>query len=92
MSRQVTCITIDDGSSYDDCRCIEYIGYENNLGNTITKRKQEVHDDIKDGKDYYILHNGTRTQLEAAGRGEDRYVRTEPNDTERDNLLNQPRC
>lgn len=91
MALQVTCVTTDSNSTHDDCRCIERIGYEV-LSSTVFKTPAQMYDKIDNGTDFYILHNGTRTPLEKAKWGSTKYVRTESNDTERDNLLKQPSC
>ncbi|WP_423745121.1 DUF3892 domain-containing protein [Haladaptatus sp. SPP-AMP-3] len=91
MAREVTCVTKDTGSSYDDCRCIKRIGYK--IGSSsYSGTPSKIHDDINNGKSYYVTNNGTRTDLIAAKHGLTKYVRTEPNDTPNDNLLKQPSC
>ncbi|WP_169924438.1 DUF3892 domain-containing protein [Natrinema ejinorense] len=92
MAREVVCVTTDDASIHNDCRCIETIGYQIIEDNTWTKTPAEVHESIEDGKEYYVEHNGSKTYLEPAERNGTKYVRTEPNDTSRDNLLQQPSC
>lgn len=91
MALEVTCVTTDRGSDYDDCRCIETIGYEV-LGSTTQKTPAEMHDKINSGTDFYVKENGSKAYLEAAERNGTKYVRTESNDTRRDNLLQQPSC
>lgn len=88
----MTCITIDSGSNYDDCRCIKRIGYEV-VGIQSSKTPEQIYDDIEnDDRQYYIKENGTQTDLIPATHGSTKYVRTEPNDTTDDNLLEQPSC
>lgn len=85
------CVDIDDGSEYDDCRCIETIGYQ--YTDTVWESTpEEVHEKIKDGKTFYVKHEGEKTELEAAEREGTKYVRSEPNDTKDDNLLKQDSC
>lgn len=91
MAFEVVCVNKDSSSRYNDCRCITQIGYEV-LGSVYKKTPEEVHDKIKDGKDFYVEYNGKRTDLVAAERGSTKYVRTEPNDTKNDNLLKQDSC
>lgn len=93
MAREVTCVTTDDSSRYDDCRCIEKIGYElGPIDVSRTKTPAEVYDDLKEGKDYYVEYRGTKPDLIPDTHGSTKYVRTEPNDTTEDNLLKQPSC
>ena len=95
MSREVVCVDIDTSSSYygdGDCRCIKQIGYVI-TGDTLFQRSPaEVHDKIEDGEDFYVEHNGEKTDLIPAERGGTKYVRTEPNRTDSDNLLEQDSC
>ena len=44
------------------------------------------------GEEFFILNNEKRTYLEKKEREGTKYVRTEPNDTEDDNLLKQVSC
>lgn len=90
MTREVVCATKNpDGP--DDCRCITEIGYVI-LDKRRTKTPKQVHEDIKDGKDYYVEYGGERTDLIAVEREGTKYVRTEPNDTDDDNLLKIGDC
>ncbi|WP_171908233.1 DUF3892 domain-containing protein [Natrialba sp. SSL1] len=89
----VECVNVDDSSSYSDCRCITTIGIPNTDGGTNTYTPARIHDRIEDeGDEFYIKHDGSRTYLEAVERVGTKYVRAEPNDTEDDNLLEQPSC
>lgn len=89
----VECVTVDSSSEYDDCRCITTIGIPSKGGGTNTYTPARIHDRIEDeGDSFYIEHGGSETDLETAERGGTKYVRTESNDTEDDNLLEQPPC
>lgn len=91
MAREVVCASKDPNGP-NDCRCITRIGYDT-VGITVTRTPEEVHEDIEQkGRTYYVEHNGSRTELAAAERGGTKYVRTEPNDTEDDNLLQIGGC
>lgn len=94
MAYKVKCVTIDESSSYDDCRCIESIGIPAHGGGTNTYRPARIYDRIEEGgEEFYVeADDGTATYLEAVKRGATKYVRTEANDTKDDNLLQQPSC
>lgn len=92
MAREVVCAT-KDPSGPNDCRCIEEIGVDlTTVGFTIKKSPKEVHEDIASGTDYFVEYNGSKTEVIAAERDGTKYVRTEPNDTEDDNLLKIGSC
>lgn len=88
----VECVNIDTGSKYDDCRCIESIGFSAS-GAVELFTPAEVYD-IVEGLDETVVveHNGERTEVIGATHGKTKYVRTEPNDKKDDNLLKQPTC
>lgn len=90
--REVVCVTKDSSSNYDDCRCIDSIGYE--VGSSVfTKTRERMHEKVKNGShDYYAQANGSKAYLEARERNGEKYVRTESTDTTADNLLQQPSC
>lgn len=90
---EVICVTVDEDSEYDDCRCIDWIGFPAEGGGTATRTSAQVHDMIEeDGDTVVVEHQGTETTVIAVTRGSTKYVRTEPTDTEDDNLLKQPIC
>lgn len=92
MAFKVVCVDKDSGSRYNDCRCIETIGYEV-LDSVFKRTPEQIHEKIEeDDREFYILENGERTYLEAKERLGTKYVRTKPNDTEEDNLLSQEGC
>lgn len=92
MAREVICTT-KDPSGPNDCRCIEKLGVElTTVNSTISKTPEEVHNDIKEGKDYHVKYQGSRTELRPAERGGTKYGRTDPNDTVNDNLLQIRDC
>ena len=91
---EIVCVDVDTSSDYyndGDCRCIDNIGYENIFRKEVTPA--EMHDMIQDdGDEFYVWHNGEKTEVEAENRGNTKYVRTEPNSTKDDNLLHQDSC
>lgn len=90
---KVKCVTIDQSSQYDDCRCIEQIGFPAEDGGTATRTPAQVYDLVEnDGDTVFVEHNGATTDVIGATHGSTKYVRTEPNDTKDDNLLKQPSC
>lgn len=90
---EVKCVDIDKGSQYDDCRCIERIGFPTKSGGTAVRTPEQVHDMIEeDGDTVVVKHRGTETEVIAATHGTTKYVRTAPTDTKDDNLLKQPGC
>jgi hypothetical protein len=92
MAREVVCITEDDGSDHNDCRCIESIQYRVN-GRLEMKTKEHIYADIEN-RDimYYVKHPGGQSELVPVEQDGTKYVRTEPTDTPEDRLMNQPRC
>lgn len=93
MAYPVECVSTDDSSSYDDCRCITTIGIPSKGGGVNTYSPERIHDRIEDeGDQFFVEHNGSKTFLEAVKRQGEKYVRTEANDTSQDNLLKQPDC
>lgn len=93
MAYPVECVSTDDSSSYDDCRCITTIGIPSKGGGVNTYTPERIHDRIKDeGDRFFVEHTGSRTYLEPVERQGTKYVRTEANDTSEDNLLKQPDC
>lgn len=93
MAYRVKCVTIDDSSEYDDCRCISTIGIPREGGGTNTYTPLEIYNRIEDDDDeFYVEHQGSRTDVEAVDGNGTKYVRSESNDTSEDNLLKQSSC
>lgn len=89
----VKCVNIDQGSQYDDCRCIESIGFPAESGGIATRTPSQVYDLVEnDGHTVVVEYNGTETEVHGAKHGTTKYVKTEPNDTKADNLLKQDSC
>lgn len=88
----VQCVNIDPSSSYDDCRCIDSIGFKSS-GEIKPYSPARVYDWVEnDGHTVVVETSGMRTEVHGATHGNTKYVRTEPNDTKEDNLLKQPSC
>lgn len=90
---EVKYVDIDYGSQFDDCRCIERIGFPAQEGSRVTRTPSQVYDMVEnEGHTVVVVYRGTQTEVVGATHGTTRYVRTEPNDTEEDDLLKQPSC
>lgn len=89
----VQCVNIDQGAQYDDCRCIKSIGFPTESGGITTRTPAQVYDLVEnEGHKVVVEENRTETEVHGATHGKTKYVRTEPNDTKRDNLLQQSSC
>ena len=90
MDRRVTCITTSGPK--DDCTCITHIGKWDDIGRITT---QEVVRRIEERIDSFWVRDpadGSRADVRVAQRNGRKYLRTEANDTPRDNLLKLPDC
>lgn len=91
MPLTVRCVDVD--SNPEDCRDIERIGFDAKEGGIATRTPAQVYDLIeKEGYDVVVEYLGSQTDVNAVKRGTTKYVRSEPNDTENDNLLKQDSC
>jgi hypothetical protein len=89
----VKCVNIDDNSEYSDCRCIDSIGFPGENVDTVTRTPAQVYDWVEnDGHKVIVKHEGDETEVHGSTYNNTKYVKTEPNDTEEDNLLKQPSC
>ena len=93
MAHEIYCRSIDDNSPHDDCRCIERVEFMAN-GAAHEAPPEMVYDHIvDDGKEFYVEHEGERTDVVAVENDDgENYIRTAPNDTKDDNLLNIQSC
>lgn len=91
MSLEVLCVTMEEDPDYPDCRGIAKIGLPGAKTEVVTKTPPEVHELLEE-RDIYVQHEGEKTDLIQATYEGYKYVRTEPNDTEEDNLLKQESC
>lgn len=90
MDRQVNCITTSGPK--DDCTCITHIGRWSDISRITT---QEGIRRIESGTDTFWVRDpadGSRANVRVAHREGRKYLRTEANDTPRDNLLKLPEC
>jgi len=92
MAYKIICVDIDNNSAYKDCRCIKHIGIGVQGGGINKYTPSQIHNRISLGEKFYVETNARRTFLVRVEREGTRYVRTEPNDTESDNLLKQKSC
>lgn len=90
---EVECVNVNQSSKYDDCRCIESIGFPAKGGGITTRTPAQVYDWVEnEGRRVVVEHRGSKTEVVGATHGTTKYVRTEPNDTKDDNLLKQSPC
>lgn len=90
---EVKCVEIDYGSEFDDCRCIEQIGFPAEDGVTATRTPAQVYEMVEEeGHTVIVGYRGSQLKVVGATDGATKYVRTETGDTEEDNLLKQPSC
>ncbi len=92
MDFQIKCVDLDKSSYFRDCRRIKSIGILAQGGGTNKYTPAQIYDRIKGGEKFFVSNNNQRVYLIEVKRGETKYVRTEPNDTENDNLLKQDSC
>ncbi|MCH7850774.1 MAG: DUF3892 domain-containing protein [Nanoarchaeota archaeon] len=92
MAYRIKCVDKNQNSNFKDCRCIISIGVSAKDGGTNQYTPSKIHDRINSGEKFYVLNNNQETYLIAVEREGTKYVRTEPNDTENDNLLKQSSC
>ncbi|MCH8945356.1 MAG: DUF3892 domain-containing protein [Nanoarchaeota archaeon] len=92
MAYEIKCVDLDENSDFKDCRCIKLIGISNTSGGTNKYTPAQMYERIKNGEEFYVSNNNQKTDLIAVEREGTKYVRTEPNDTENDNLLKQNSC
>jgi hypothetical protein len=93
MPSQIKCIT--KPHPHSDHEAITHVGGNRDNGNGayfyITR--QQCADDIRLKRESYFVHVGTNTiAVEAYERGGNWYIRTKPDNTQRDNLLSLPQC
>jgi len=87
MPRQITCITKPGGHHNEH----EHITHVGGPGYYITR--QQCADDIRFVRESYYVHVGQYTiGVEAYERNGTWFIRTTPDATRKDNLLNLPEC
>lgn len=93
MAYKIKCIGIENNCSFRDCRSIKYIGVSAEGGGVNKYSPSKMYERISNGEEFYVEgSNGSKTFLIKAEREGTKYVRTEPNDTENDNLLKLGSC
>lgn len=86
-------MTLDYDSQYDDCRCVEEIGFRTESGGITTRTPRQVYEMIKqDGEIVLVEYRGELTEVTGATHGTTKYVRTASTDTEDDTLMKKPGC
>ena len=93
MASEIYCRSIDRTSSHDDCRSIDYVRFMSN-GASHKAPPELVYEHIVDeGKEFYIEYEGEQTEIiPVENSNGENYIRTAPNDTKDDNLLNIKSC
>lgn len=86
---EVVCVDTDDSSQYDDCRCITRIGLDDGGWSTEYVTPGEAYD-LVERRNKTIVVDGTT--VEGNIRNGTKYVRSQPNDSKDDNLLQQDGC
>lgn len=86
---EVTCVNKDTNSRHDDCRCITRIGLDDGSWSTEYVSPEEAYD-LVEIRNKTITVDGTR--VEGNIREGTKYVRSQPNDSRTDNLLQQDSC
>lgn len=88
MAERVTCIVRGDRDKYSDCRCITEIRIDAGRYS-----RTEAHNKVKASPgSIYVEVTGSKANLVPAEREGLNYVRTAPNDTTADNLMNVKDC
>ena len=89
----VKCVNIDQSSDHGDCQCIRSISFPRKSTDTVTQTPAQIYDWVEnDGHTMIIEHDNSETEVHRATRRTTKYVRTEPNNTKKDNLLEQTSC
>jgi hypothetical protein len=89
MAEKVTCIVKGEAHLHSDCRSITKI--KTDYYNEYTR--EQAHDKVKASPGSVVVEGGGATApLIPAEREGKKYVRTRPDDTTADNLLQVPEC
>lgn len=97
MAIKITCITKYQSweckSDWKPCESIKSVGGKNVDGSKWTKLVSDVVKSIEDDKkDYYVEVDGKRADVKVVSREGKKYIRTEKDDTTKDNLLSLESC
>lgn len=93
MAIRVTCINKDGGNHENPYIAISHLGWQNDNGKNGHSTREQIYEWVVDGGYAYVQSGGSRAKLIGAvsPRGT-RYVKTEANAVEHDNLLELPEC
>jgi hypothetical protein len=94
MAVRITCINKDGGNHENPYVAISKLGWRNEqTGATGTSTREQMYDFVAQGNLAYVQNGGSQARLIAqiSPRGT-RYVKTEANTTESDNLLKLMEC
>jgi Protein of unknown function (DUF3892) len=94
MSIRITCIKKDSGNHENKHTPISELGWKNeSTGATGKKTRVEMYDWVNEGNSAYVKADGNKAELEALKTAKGtKYVRTKPDDTKKDNLLELDEC
>ncbi len=93
MASQITCITKPD--RYNSHEAITDVGGKRANGVGFNTTRQQCADDIRFGRDSYFVQVGRyRVEVTAYQNnyGGPWFIKTEPDETQKDNLLSLPGC
>ncbi len=91
MASQITCITKPDRFSTHEA--INNVGGVRGVGGGFYITRQQCADDIRFGRESYFVHvDTTRVGVEAYQKNGIWFIRTQPDHTQKDDLLNLPQC
>ena len=91
MPHQITCITKPDPHSSHEA--ILRIGGIAANGTHFNISREDCYDNIKGGHVFHVKVGNADAKVEAYQRnGQGKYIRTFPDATKKDNLLNLPQC
>ncbi len=90
---KVECVTLDYDSQYDDCRCIEELGFRTEGGGITTRTPRQVYEMVEQNGDTVLVeYRGNLTEVVGVTHGATKYVRTRSTDTGNDDLVKKPSC
>ena len=91
MSHQITCIL--KLNPFSDHEAIQRVGGIQQNGQTFNITREQCYDHINGGHIFHVKVGNADAKVEAYQRnGQGKYIRTYPDATKKDNLLNLPQC
>jgi len=91
MPSQITCIT--KPQPHDTHEAISHVGGLRSGGGKFYISRTDCANDIRFGRESYFVHVGTNTvAVTAYERNGNWFIKTKPDHTQKDNLLNLPQC